>query len=104
MIDQDVSLLRGKISGTRITFVSKEDESLTQKVSLVSTVSLDYYNMRIWVWEPLLEPGSLYASAEYSAPQLGPKSLSLEMGDRNSVPLSLNLTDAGMSVLSKLRH
>eukprot|EP00977_Amphora_coffeiformis_P011238 scaffold2704_cov159-Amphora_coffeaeformis.AAC.8 len=103
LIDQDVSLLKGKISGTRIAFGRKEGEILTQKASLVSTVSIDYYNMRIWVWEPLLEPGSLYASAEYTAPHLGPQSLALEMGERDSVPLSLNLTDAAVSVLSKLR-
>jgi hypothetical protein len=104
LIDQDVSLLRGKIAGTRITYSRTENESLLQKVSLQSTLSVDYYNLRIWQWEPLLEPGSLYASGEYSDPALGPRSLALEMGDRDSIPLSLNLSDASALVLSKLQE
>lgn len=104
LTDQDVSLLRGKIVGTRISYNRKESDDLSQKVSFLSTISLDYYNLRIWQWEPLLEPGSLHASAEYTDPHLGPKSIALELGDRDAYPLAINLTDACTSALSKFRE
>ena len=103
LIDEDSSLLKGNISGTRISYRLTDGQDRERKVSFVSTYCFDYYNRKIWQWEPLVESCSLHASTEYVNPFVGPRLLSIEMGDTNSTPLSLNLSDAAASVLVKLR-
>jgi hypothetical protein len=102
LIDENSSLLKGKISETRVNYQLKTSQDLVQKVSLTSTISIDYYNLRIWQWEPFLESCTLQSSTEYNRPFVGPRLLSLEMGDGDSSPLCVNLTDAAASVLAKL--
>jgi hypothetical protein len=66
-----------------------------------TSLGIDYYNLRIWGWEPFLERGVVFFSTSFHDPEKGPRELSIEIGD-NSNGLSFNLTDSFVETLSKL--
>jgi hypothetical protein len=103
MLSNEVPILRGNVTGTRLHLVRRDETALFCRFSVLTTISIDYYHLRIWTWEPALEPGSCSLSAEFSDPCEGPKTLAVEVGDGDTGPLSFNLTHACAAALSKLQ-
>lgn len=101
IIEKDVTLFRGRASNFDLgCSLSRTSRSL-YRVDISSGIAIDYYNLRAWEWEPLVEPTILFISTEYHDPYLGPKEISVEVGDRSNGPLCVNLTDAAAESLSK---
>jgi hypothetical protein len=103
LLSNDVPILRGIVAGARLHLGRRDEAALFVRFSILATLSIDYYHLRIWTWEPMLEPGSCSLSAEFSDPRKGPMALAVEVGDGDTGPLSLNLTHACAAALSKLR-
>ena len=102
LVEEDIPLFRGKLSATTASSSIERTSDTRFLINYNCILQLDYFNLRIWCWEPLLEPGCLSLSAAYFAPHIGPNDLTLEVSDRESGPLCLNITDAGAVALSKL--
>lgn len=104
LIDKEIPLFRGKLSNCTSHLGRKSDESLALDISASLTVSVDYFNLRIWAWEPFVEPGFLSVSAQYSAPYSGATEIAIEITDRLAGPILLNATDAFSAALGKLHN
>lgn len=101
IMERDVSLLRGHVFGVEVGLKRERTSNTVYSIQMTTKVELDYYNLRVWCWEPLLEPGSLFLSAEFQDPHRGPKEVSIEVGDRSNTPLCVNLSDAAVESFSK---
>ena len=102
LIGNEVPILRGIVSTTQMNVVRKDGNSLDRQLAFSSVVAVDYYNLRIWGWEPLMEPGSIKLSADMCDPVEGSRTLILEACDCVPTPISFNVTDACASAISKL--
>lgn len=103
VMEKDVTLLRGHISSTDVGCKLSRTSTTVYRIDLSTKIEVEYYNLRIWAWEPLLEPGGIFLSAEFQDPHTGPKGLSIELGDRPGGPLCFNLTDAAVETFSKFQ-
>lgn len=101
IMEKDLTLLRAKAYDLDLGCWFERTSKTTYRVSVRSKLEMDYYNLRIWAWEPLLERGEVFVSGEYQNPHQGPKELSVEMGDLPGGPLCLNISDAAVETLSK---
>jgi hypothetical protein len=101
LVEHDVTLLRVKLAKVQLGLQQKLTNETLFNVKFVSGFALDYYNLRAWVWEPMLEPGSLGVSAEYQVLLDLPNELSIEIRGREE-PFCLNCTDAGFETVGKL--
>lgn len=101
VMEKDVTLFRGNASSMEVGCKLSRTSSAVYRVDLSTKIELEYYNLRVWGWEPLLEPGGVSLSAEYQDPHKGPKELSIEIGDRPGGPLCFNLSDAAVETFSK---
>jgi hypothetical protein len=104
LVEKDIPLFRGKVSKTTMIGELSRTRETKLRFSLGSTIEVEYYNLRIWGWEPLLEPGGITLSATFQDPLDGPRELAIEVGDRIGSPLCLNITDGAAEALSKLKE
>jgi hypothetical protein len=100
-MEDDVTLLRANVTKTEIGLQRKTTCDSMYAFRLQSNMSFNYYNLRAWAWEPLLEPGVIILTANYQNPNQGSRELSIELSDRHE-PLCINLTDAGVESISRL--
>ena len=98
----EVPMFRSAISNVRLSAKKVEGQNLQRHLSLSSAASIDYYNLRIWEWEPFLEQGSFKLNADVSAPLEGSRTITIEASDAVSAPISLNITDACISATKRL--
>ena len=101
LMEKEVRLFRGCASGIGVGCRIEQTTRSHYHVNISSVLSIDYYNLRIWCWEPLLEPAGLFLKAEHLDAYQGPKELSIEFGDRPKGPISFNVTDAAAETISK---
>lgn len=101
LMEKDVPLFRGSISTAKVGchLAHSIDKRLSLEFS--STIGIDYYNLRIWGWEPFVEPGVVFLSSSFYDAASGPKEVSVEVGDRGG-GLSVNITDSLVETFSKL--
>jgi hypothetical protein len=104
LVEKEIPLFRGKVSKTTIIGELSRTRETKLRLNLGSTIEVEYYNLRIWGWEPLLEPGGITLSAAFQDPLDGPRELAIEVGDRIGSPLCLNITDGAAEALSKLKE
>ncbi|KAL7566351.1 hypothetical protein ACA910_013669 [Epithemia clementina (nom. ined.)] len=102
LIGNEVPILRGVVSTTQMNVVRRNGDSQDRQLAFSSVVAVDYYNLRIWGWEPLMEPGSIKLSADVHDPMEGSKTLTLEAGDCTPTPVSFNITDACAPAINKV--
>jgi hypothetical protein len=101
LIDNEVTLVQAALSKSVARLQQFRSSEATYNINIASELAVNYYNLRTWTWEPFLEPGHLFLTAQYRDPRKGARDLSIELGDHNG-PLRLNLADAGLEALSKL--
>jgi hypothetical protein len=104
LVEKEIPLFRGKVSTTTIIGELSRGRETKLRLNVGSTIEVDYYNLRIWGWEPLIEPGGITLSAAFQDPLDGPRELAIEVGDRIGSPLCLNITDGAAEALSKLKE
>jgi hypothetical protein len=104
LVEKEIPLFRGKVSRTTIIGKLSRTRETKLRFNLSSTIEVEYYNLRIWGWEPLLEPGGITLSAAFQEPLDGPRELTIEVGDLIGSPLCLNITDGAAEALSKLKE
>lgn len=102
LIGNDVPIFRGIISTTRLSASRTNGTVLERQLSFSSIVAIDYYNLKIWGWEPFMETANFKVSADMTDPVEGSKTLTLEVSDGLSSPMCFNVTDAFGSALRKL--
>jgi hypothetical protein len=101
-MNHELTLFRGAVSKAEACSKLKRTDTNLSRFDLTASLEVDYYNLRLWCWEPLLELCLLSVSAEVLDPRQGPKEVSIEVGDRLCGPLSLNISDAAIETLAKL--
>lgn len=101
LIEKQVPISRVNVKSSKIGFVLSRSEETSTKLSFSSSVECEYFNIRIWGWEPFVEPCLLFLSLSNQTRSDGPSELAIEMGDQGD-GLSVNLTDSFCEVLSKL--
>jgi hypothetical protein len=104
LVEKEIPLFRGKVSKTTMAGELSRTRETKLRFNLGSTIEVEYYNLRIWGWEPLLEPGGITLSATFQDPLDRPRELAIEVGDRIGSPLCLNITDGAAEALSKLKE
>lgn len=104
LVEKEIPLFRSKVSKTNIIGELSRTRETKLRFNLGSTIEIEYYNLRIWGWEPLLEPGGITLSATFHDPLDGARELAIEVGDRIGSPLCLNVTDGAAEALSKLKE
>lgn len=104
LVEKEIPLFRGRLSTTTVSGELIRTSETRLHVNSGSAIEIEYYNLRIWGWEPLVEPGGLTLSATFQDPQEGPKELAIEVGDRIGTPLCLNITDGAIEALAKLKE
>lgn len=102
LMEKEVTLFRGQATGLDLGCRLERTDKTVYHVDVSSMLEVDYYNLRVWDWEPLLEPGALAIAAEYQDSHRGPRELSIEIGDRPSGPLCFNLSDSAAETMSKI--
>jgi hypothetical protein len=100
-VENDLPLLRGSLSTAKFSCRLVRSTATSFKVELSSGISIDYYNLRMWGWEPFVDPGVVFLSSTYEDAHHGPREVALEIGDRD-IGLSVNVSDALMRSLSKI--
>ena len=101
LVEKEVPLFRGSVSTSKMACRLERAEGKTIRFDLSSSLGIDYYNLRVWAWEPFIEPGDIFVSSAFQEPSHGPRELAFEIGDRES-GLSMNITDSLGETLSKL--
>lgn len=101
-MNHDLTLFRGAVSKAEACSKLRRTDTNHSRVDLTASLEIDYYNLRLWCWEPLLELCFVSVSAELLDPLQGPKEVSIEVGDRMCGPLSINLSDAAIETLAKI--
>jgi hypothetical protein len=101
-VNHELTLLRGIISSVEAGCKLTRTDTNFSRIHLATSLEIDYYNLRLWCWEPLLEAGFISVSAEVNDPLAGPREVSIEVGDRSRGPLSVNLSDSAVESLAKL--
>ena len=101
MTENEVPLFRGSVSTSKITCRLTRSEGTNVSFDLSTSVGIDYYNLRIWGWEPFIEPGVIVVSSTFQEAADGPRELAFEIGDRGS-SLFVNVTDSLGETVSKL--
>lgn len=101
MMENEVPLFRGSISTSKITCQLTRSEGTNVSFDLSTSVGIDYYNLRIWGWEPFIEPGVIVVSSTFQETVHGPRELAFEIGDKGS-GLFMNVTDSLGETVSKL--
>ena len=101
VVEREVPLVKVVISMTKIACNIMRSKGTAIRLEASSSTNIDYYNLKIWEWEPFIDPGILYLSLSFQDTHHGPRELSIEMGDKEA-EFSLNLTDSFMDTISKL--
>ena len=101
LVEKELPLLRGSLSTTKFSCYIVRSTTTALKTELSSGISIDYYNLRIWGWEPFVDPGVVFFSSTYQDAHHGPRELAIEVGDREA-GLSINITDSLMRSLCKM--
>ena len=101
VIERDVLLLKAAISMTKIACDVIRSKGTKIRLEASSGTSIDYYNLKIWNWEPFLDPGVAYLSMSFQDAHQGPMELSVEIGDKE-MGFSVNLSDSFVDTISKL--
>lgn len=70
------------------------------KCEISSCLGLEYYNLRIWKWEPLLAPCNLFVSLSHHFDKLRGKDIVIETGDRGN-SLDFTSSDAFFETLQR---
>lgn len=101
LMEKEVPLFRGSVSSSKVgCHLSRlEDKIFSLEVSTV--IEIEYYNLRIWGWEPFIEPGVIFISSSFQEIYHGLRELAVEIGDRDG-GLWLNITDSLGETMSKL--
>lgn len=102
VMDKEVPLARGQLSTTELGSQLSRTNGTILNLNFSSTVGIEYYNLRVWGWEPLLEQGCVFLSAEYQEPCQGPRELAFEIGDQLKGPLCVNVTDASAEIMNRI--
>jgi hypothetical protein len=101
VVENELPLIQASVKTTKFSCNVVRSTVVAVRFELSSGISVDYYNLRIWGWEPFVDPGVLFLSSSYQDMYHGPKELSIEIGDRDA-GLSINVTDAFMETLSRI--
>lgn len=101
LMEKEVPLFKGTISTSKVSFQLSRAEDQNLQLSVSTSIGVEYYNLRIWGWEPFVEPGIIIVSASFQETHQGPKELAIEIGDRDA-GLYVNVTDSLGESLSKL--
>lgn len=101
-VDNEVTLLRASAKGIYGECQVTETNFTSYRFKFKTELWADYYNIRLWCWEPLLEYCSFALSAELLDHRRGSRELSIEIGDQSQTPMCVNLSDAAVESLSRL--
>lgn len=101
-MNHELTLFRGTVSKAEACSKLTRTDTNLSRFDLTASLEVDYYNLRLWCWEPLLELCVFSVSAELLDPLQGPKEVSIEVGDLSCGPVSVNLSDAAIETLAKL--
>jgi hypothetical protein len=103
LVEREVPLFRGSITTTKVGGHIKRSVGKSISMDISTAMSIEYYNLRIWGWEPFVEPGIVHFSSLWQEGAMGPRELSIEVSDRDG-GLFVNFTDASVEALSKLMN
>ena len=101
VVEREVPLLKVSISMSKIACNIIRSKGTAVRLEASSGTNIDYYNLKLWGWEPFLDPGIFYLSMSFQDAYQGPRELSVEIGDKE-VGFSINLTDSFIDTFSKI--
>lgn len=101
VVEREVPLIKVAISMTKIACNIMRSKGTAIRLEASSSTNIDYYNLKIWGWEPFIDPGIFYLSLSFQDVHHGPRELAIEMGDKEA-GFSINLTDSFIDTISKL--
>ncbi len=100
LVERDFPLLKAEISSSRLACKVDEKEEKFIRLSISASIGVDYYNFRIWCWEPLFEQGRMLFSADFRDDRENTRQLTLEFSDSDD-GLAINITSAAAEAISK---
>jgi hypothetical protein len=100
VVEKEVPLIKACISMTKVACNVMRSKASAIRLEASSNTSIDYFNLRIWGWEPFVDPGVFYLSSSFRDDYHGPRELSIEIGDREA-GFSINITDSFMETINK---
>ena len=100
VVEREVPLLKVAILMTKIACNIIRAKGTAIRLDASSGTNIDYYNLKIWGWEPFVDPGVFYLSLSFQDTHQGPRELSIEIGDKEA-GFSVNLTDSFIDTFSK---
>jgi hypothetical protein len=101
VVEREVPLLKVAISMTKLACNLTRAKGTAMRLEVSSGTRINYYNLRVWCWEPLIDPAVFYLSSSFHDSNHGPRELSIEIGDRGG-GFSINITDSFIDTFSKL--
>lgn len=101
LVERDFPLLKGEVLSSRLAYKMDEKKDKCVNLSISASVGVEYYNFRIWGWEPLFEHGRMIFSADFQDDKENPRQLTLEFSDSDD-GLAFNATSAAVEAISKL--
>jgi hypothetical protein len=101
LTEKEAHLFKGSLSSMKLRCHLERRSDTMLRLDLSGDIGIDYYNLRIWDWEPLLEQSGLFLSTMYQQQSFGRRELALEIGDRLT-GICMNFTDSFTATLSKL--
>jgi hypothetical protein len=100
LVERDFPLLKAEVSSSRLACKVDEKEEKCIRLSISAFIGVDYYNFRIWCWEPLFEQGRMLFSADFQDDRENTRQLTLEFSDSDD-GLAINITSAAAEAISK---
>ncbi|GAX25821.1 hypothetical protein FisN_17Lh220 [Fistulifera solaris] len=100
LVERDFPLLKAEVSSSRLACKVDENEAKCVRLSVSASIGVDYYNFRIWCWEPLFEQGRMLFSADFQDDRENTRQLTLEFSDSDD-GLAINITSAAAEAISK---
>lgn len=101
MTETDIPLFCFQAKGSTVQF-SRDLQSAREIVNCdcSSSLSLDYYNLRVWNWEPFFSPCELFLSISRHSDPVSGEDIAIEIGDR-TCSLDFTSTDAFFETLKR---
>lgn len=100
LVERDFPLLKAEVLSSRLACKINEKEEKCIRLSISASVGVDYYNFRIWGWEPLFEQGTMLFSADFQDDRENTRQLTLEFSDSDD-GLACNVSSAAAEAISK---
>jgi hypothetical protein len=98
--ERDVPLLKTTLRNTKVGYCQERKASTKIEADARSTLLLEYYNLRVWCWEPFIEPSDLSVSINYNISAQNIRELAVEISDSDS-GLIINISDSFIKSLCK---